>query len=134
MKTLARHTISLAALTFTALLAPTPPTCAQGGVPLCTNRYPGLGSPDNRGNSIVVDGGGNVFVTAYSGSDDSNDYVTLAYSNSGVPLWTNRYSRPGVANSVPKALAVDLSGKVFVTGYSSAISAYDARDYATVAY
>jgi hypothetical protein len=42
-----------------------------------------------------------------------------------VPLWTNRYAGEGLASAV--AVAVDASGKVFVTGSSGG-------DYATIAY
>jgi len=44
-----------------------------------------------------VDGSGNVFVTGDSASGsgfDTADYATIAYSNAGVPLWTNRYNGP----------------------------------------
>jgi len=44
--------------------------------------------------------------------------VTVAYSNSGLPLWTNRYNGPGNWEDYPLAIAVDKSGNVFVTKYS----------------
>jgi hypothetical protein len=47
----------------------------------------------------------------------------IAYSGAGVPLWTNRYE----GQALGSAVAVDASGKVFVTGSSGG-------DYATIAY
>ena len=46
------------------------------------------------------------------------DYLTIKYSNSGVPLWTNLYNGPGDYEDFAWALAVDSSGNVFVTGIS----------------
>ena len=41
----------------------------------------------------------------------------MAYSPSGVPLWTNRFDEPG--GGIATAVAVDANGDVIVTGYSS---------------
>src|SRR2546428_4991943 len=54
-------------------------------------------------------------------------FTSPAYSQGGVPLWTNRYpGRAGVA------MAVDRSGHPFVTGSSRGTNGY--WEYATVAY
>src|SRR5688572_16596828 len=66
------------------------------GVPLWTNRYNGLDNGSDQANAVAVDGNGNVFVTGYTtGITGFVDYVTMAYSSSGVALWTNRYNGPG---------------------------------------
>ncbi len=80
------------------------------GLPLWTNYYNGPANGDELANALAVDGSGNVFVTGYSFGAGVN-YETIAYSNAGLPLWTNLYS-PGSAT----AIAVDGSGNVFVTG------------------
>ena len=70
--------------------------------------------------AVAVDGSDNVIVTGYStGSGSSYDYATIKYSSAGVPLWTNRYNGPGNGEDDANAVAVDGSGNVIVTGYST---------------
>ena len=75
-----------------------------------------------------MDSSGNVFVTGRSWNGSNEDYVTIKYSNVGVPLWTNRYGTSGLDNA--NAIAVDRNGSVFVTGVSWGTG----DDYATLAY
>jgi len=99
---------------------------SSAGVPLWTNCYDGPASRDDRATAMAVAGDGTVFVTGYScGTNGLNDYATLAYSATGVPLWTNRYSTGANSSTSPTALAVDTNGNVFVTGDT---------DYTTIAY
>jgi hypothetical protein len=111
-----------------------------GGVPLWTNRY---NRPANQGDNnedfaraIAVDGSGNVIVTGWTYSFASSyDYLTIKYSNAGVPLWTNRYSASPASGSTPDlaaAVAADSSGNVFVTGHSYASGS--GYDYLTIKY
>jgi hypothetical protein len=82
---------------------------------------------------VAVDPSGNVYVTGTSESDaesGSGDYVTITYSNAGIPLWTNRYNGEGNGDDVAYAMAVDGAGNVYVTGSSPGIGALS--DYATV--
>jgi len=85
---------------------------SNAGVPLWTRRYnAGGNNPGTSSTHIAVDSSGNVFVTGLTGYS-GDDSVTIAYSNAGVPLWTNRFDgRLG-------KMAVDRSGNVFVTGTS----------------
>jgi hypothetical protein len=103
---------------------------SNAGLPLWTNRYDGPANGSDRATAIAVDGSGNVFVTGESWSQ-SFDYATIKYSSLGVPLWTNRYDGPGNASDLATAIAVDSSGTVYVTGFSSGGSDFD---YATIAY
>src|SRR5207249_2176018 len=93
---------------------------------LWTNRYSTTNSA-NQTFAIAVDGAGNVFVTGFAQTipGGAADYVTVGYSGAGAPLWTNRYDS-GVGD-IAQAIAVDLSGNVFVTGGASG-------DYATIKY
>ena len=106
---------------------------SSSGVGLWTNRFNGPGNSNDLAQAIAVDGNGNVFVTGYSTNNSTGyDYVTLAYSGSGVPLWTNVYDGPASGNDYALATAVDTNGNVFVTGYSTNSSS--GYDYATIAY
>ncbi len=100
------------------------------GVPLWTNRFDGLDFDDDEARAIAVDNSGNVYVTGSSSAFGSSDFVTIAYSNSGVPLWTNTYNGPYDDIDEPNAIAVDHQGNVYVTGSSQD----ESIDCATVAY
>ncbi|HEV7926675.1 MAG TPA: hypothetical protein VGR14_15050 [Verrucomicrobiae bacterium] len=83
------------------------------GEPLWTNTCATVAQfiSDNR--SIAVDTNGDVFVVGWTTLPGAySDYVTLAYSPSGAPLWTNFFYGPG--NSI--AVALDASGNAYVTG------------------
>src|SRR5207249_7801741 len=106
---------------------------AQGGIPLWTNRYiapGGQAAPQ----ALAVDASGKVFVTGYTtaATNGYGDYLTLAYSSAGVPLWTNVYDGTAHTTDWPVAIAVDSSSNVIVTGqsYGSGTS----KDYATIKY
>jgi streptogramin lyase len=87
---------------------------------LWTNRYNGPGNGNDSGQAIKADTFGRIFVTGYSaGTGTSNDFVTIAYSNSGQPLWTNRYDGPGSGDDRTTSMVLDNTGKVFVCGYSA---------------
>ena len=71
--------------------------------------------------AVVVDGSSNVIVT---GGSMGIGEVTIQYSSSGVPLWTNSFS-----GASPKAVAVDGSNSVIVAGNVGSSSS----SYATIA-
>ena len=104
---------------------------SSAGVPLWTNLY--TGSSRTAAMAMATDGSNNVIVTGYStGSARNSDYVTIKYSGSGAPLWTNRYDGPGKTNDTASAVAVDRNDNVFVTGYSTGSGS--GYDYATIKY
>ncbi len=58
-----------------------------------------------------------------------------AHAQGGGPLWTNRYNGPANSDDFVRAIAVDSSGNVFVTGSSASTNEYPYNfDYATIKY
>jgi uncharacterized delta-60 repeat protein len=105
---------------------------SAAGVALWTNRYDGPAHDTDEAQAIAVDGSGNVIVTGNSTVTNGSDYVTIKYSNTGVPVWTNRYNGPANDTDNATAVAVDASGNVIVTGTSLSSAGY--YDYATIKY
>ena len=96
MNTNFRRTIgqsTVAVFTTLAFAGLAPRAHAQGGIPLWTNRYSGSGY-STYASAAAVDGSGNVFATGWDWNGSNLDYVTIKYSGSGVPLWTNRFNGP----------------------------------------
>jgi hypothetical protein len=87
-------------------------------------RYNGPIGDYDRANAITIDDSGNVYVTGTSdgGSSGSGDpyfdYATLKYNNRGDVQWIKRYKGFGTSNDEAKAIEVDITGNVFVTGFS----------------
>jgi Beta-propeller repeat len=106
---------------------------SNSGAAQWTNHYDGTVHGDDQAVAVALDNGGNVIVAGRSeGVGTKYDYLTIKYSSSGVPLWTNRYGGPLHGYDFVQAVAVDGSGNVFVTGYSTGL--YPPGDIATIAY
>ncbi|MBN2020829.1 MAG: SBBP repeat-containing protein [Sedimentisphaerales bacterium] len=96
-------------------------------------RYNGPGSADDDVVAIALDGSNNVFVAGSTFSNDSSyDYTTVKYDPNGNLLWEMRYNGPDNRSDFAKAMAIDGSGNVYVTGGS--LSDSNGMDYATVKY
>lgn len=107
-----------------------------GGLSVWTNYYNGAGNDDDQPEGIAVSYSGDVFVAGRSsGAGSSDDYAIIAYTGTGLPLWTNRYNGPGNSIDSAKAIAVDASGDVLVTGSSAALAGFPPNyDYLTIKY
>jgi uncharacterized delta-60 repeat protein len=96
-------------------------------------RYNGPASDDDEAYAIAVDASGNVYVTGLSvGSGTQEDYATIKYDASGTEEWVARYDGPVNLNDDARAIAVDASGNVYVTGFS--VGSGTGFDYATAKY
>src|SRR5215831_13397247 len=96
-------------------------------------RYNGPGNLDDSASAIALDASANVYVTGNSaGSGTSLDYATIKYDTSGAEQWVARYNGPGNFNDDARAIAVDVSGNVSVTGASTGLGGI--YDYATIKY
>ncbi|MCB0395903.1 MAG: gliding motility-associated C-terminal domain-containing protein [Flavobacteriales bacterium] len=102
-------------------------------------RYAGTGTATDRAADMVIDANGNVYVTGTAiGPSGNFDYYTIKYNNAGVEQWkVNRNSADGSSNGPDeaRAIAVDGSGNVYVTGMGRAFGAgSDTLDMMTVKY
>ena len=103
------------------------------GNELWVQRYNGPVNSNDYAYALAVDASGNVYVTGYSyGFGMQNDYATVKYDNDGNELWVRRYNGTGNDDDYAKAIAVDASGNVYVTGQSYGDGT--SYDYATVKY
>jgi uncharacterized delta-60 repeat protein len=102
------------------------------GVEQWVSRYNGPGNVADHSISIVLDASGNVYVTGFSTGVGTNyDYAVVKYNASGVEQWVARHNGLGNADDRPCAVAVDGSGNVYVTGYTTGT---EAKDYTTIKY
>jgi hypothetical protein len=83
--------------------------------------------------ALTVDNSGSVYVTGrMEHSDTDIDYATIKYNASGHEQWVALYDGPGNGPDYPSAIAVDVLGNVYVTGWSWNWGSE--FDYATVKY
>jgi len=83
---------------------------------------------------LAVDDGGNVYVTGVSQivSGSFSGYATIKYAPNGDILWLRRYDGPGNSIGIGKALILDDSANVYVTGWS--VGNGTAEDCVTIKY
>jgi hypothetical protein len=87
---------------------------------------------DNQARAIAIDSLGNVYVTGWSNiSDPIHDYATIKYNAAGQEQWVARYNGPGDSDDFARAVGVDDSGNVYVTGGSYGLGHFE---YATIKY
>ena len=97
-------------------------------------RYNGP-SGDDEARAIAIDASGNIYVTGYSLGPPVTyyyNYATVKYNSNGQQQWVARYNEQGYGDDYALGLAVDGSGNVYVTGFSTAANGF--FDYATIKY
>jgi uncharacterized delta-60 repeat protein len=105
---------------------------STNGDSLWCARYNGPGNSSDEATVIALDASGNVFVTGYCfGINKNEDYATIKYSKDGDLLWCKTYNGPWNGIDEARALALDGSGNVYVTGYCYN---FYSNDYATIKY
>jgi uncharacterized delta-60 repeat protein len=104
----------------------------SSGDSVWVKRYNGTGNFEDIATSIEVDGLGNVYITGYTGSEPTRDFVTIKYNSSGDSVWVKRYNGPGNSTDQSFSISVDGSGNVYVTGESR--GSETSYDYATIKY
>lgn len=84
--------------------------------------------------SMTVDSQGNVYVTGFSkGSNTGKDIATIKYNSYGQQIWAVRYNDDNSnMDDAANAIAVDGSGNVYVTGYSTGLTSF--KDLITIKY
>lgn len=98
---------------------------APTGERLWESRYHGPDVDINQAVALSVDLSGNVYVTGSSIiSDKKSDYATIKYNSNGEQLWTVNYTSEYVPSNVARAMVIDLSGNIYVTGKSSGYYSY----------
>jgi uncharacterized delta-60 repeat protein len=93
----------------------------SSGVQQWANVYNGTASGNDEAVDLVIDGSSNVFVTGYteiSNSPLNNNYITIKYNSAGAQQWVASYNGPSNDNDYGRAIALDASGNILVTGYS----------------
>jgi hypothetical protein len=91
------------------------------------------GNNSDGGQAITIDGGGNVYVAGWSRGDFTDlDYVTMKYDMNGYLQWIVTYNGESNSADIASDIAVDGSGNVYVTGYSTGSGT--GPDYTTIKY
>jgi len=105
---------------------------SSSGTQLWVQRFNSLVNGSDYPAAIALDGSGNVLVTGKSFRGDeldknksttgdmliSYDYVTIKYSNTGTQQWVAEYDGGFSGNDEVKAIAIDKSDNIYITGFS----------------
>ncbi len=95
--------------------------------------YDGTAGAEDEPSDLAVDEAGNIHITGFSeGVGTGEDFFTIKYDTMGNEQWVTRYNGPANAKDRAEALTLDLSGSVYITGYSEGTGT--GEDITTVKY
>ena len=109
---------------------------SDGGLGFAVLEQALLGTEDRPGigPATAVDAAGNTYVTGRANVDGDEDWATVKLGPDGTLLWSARYAGLPDSDDVPRALALDGAGNVYVTGSSSGATSPTSRDFRTIKY
>ena len=113
---------------------------SAAGAEVWVARYDGPATDNDAAQALALDGAGNVYITGKStGLSSEEDYATVKYNTDGDEQWVVCYDVLGSNNDIAKAMAIDASGNVYVTGFSEGTGPrltenFSGYDYATIKY
>jgi uncharacterized delta-60 repeat protein len=93
----------------------------SSGAQQWVNVYNGTVSGNDEATDLVLDASGNVYITGYtevSNTPLNNDYITIKYNAAGQQQWLTTFNGTSNDNDYGRAIALDPSNNVLVTGYS----------------
>jgi uncharacterized delta-60 repeat protein len=97
-----------------------PAVLSAGADTAWVRRYNGPGNSGDEATAIKVDASGNVYVAGYSaGITSAADWAVIKYLPNGDTAWLRRANGLGNGDDEAYAIAVDASGNVIVTGYTT---------------
>lgn len=108
----------------------------SAGVEQIAVRFEGAGGDIDAGYAIYVEPVlGTVYITGYTFQSAAADFnfITIKYNNAVAQQWATVYNGPAGNFDQAHSIAVDLSGNVYVTGYSQT-AVLTNYDYSTVKY
>ena len=92
---------------------------AATGAVIFSKRFNGSASLNDAGYGIAVSSEGNVFIAGETETAMGiSDFVTVGYDSAGTLIFINTYNGAGNNDDVAKAIALDASGTIYVSGYS----------------
>ncbi|MEO8513396.1 MAG: SBBP repeat-containing protein [Ignavibacteria bacterium] len=105
------------------------------GNQIWVSTFNGSNNGGDYGFAIVVDGAGNVYVAGRSDEVNLQHFTTIKYNSAGTQQWANVYSG-SLSQSFDQAqdIALDNSGNVYVTGFSTVGQNFHTSDYLTIKY
>lgn len=88
---------------------------------LWTRTYNHTSNQSDKGESIVVDAAGNVYVTGRTDTNandtiENNDIITIKYNTNGDSIWSQQFNGIGNLKDEPSRILLDNAGNVVVCG------------------